>query len=194
MMYSLTDVVKNLLIINVIVFFAVHMLFLQTLGDYFVYYPYDSDGFRPIQIVTHMFNHAHIPHLFFNMLSLFFFGPNVERMWGPRRFLFFYLVCGLGSLLLHITIGGNSAVVGASGAIAGVLLAFAYLFPNAKIMLLIPPIPIKAKYLVAMLLAFDLYMGITNSNTGIAHFAHIGGALAGAGLIFVFKKNPNFMR
>lgn len=193
-MYNLTDVVKNLLIINVIIYFGVKYTFIQNYFEYFRYYPYDSDFFHPVQIVTHMFNHGNEPHLFFNMLALFFFGPNVESIWGPRKFLFFYLACGMGSLILHILLGGNTIVVGASGAISGVLLAFAYLFPNAKIMLLIPPIPMKAKYLVGMLLLADLYLGVTGSRTGIAHFAHLGGALMGAGLIFLFKKNPGFMR
>jgi len=140
-----------------------------------------------------MFNHGNLTHLFFNMMALYFFGPNVERVWGPKKFLFFYLLCGLGSILLHVVLGGGGRVVGASGAISGVLLAFAYLYPNAKVMLLIPPIPMKAKFLVVGLLVIDLYLGITGARTGIAHFAHIGGALMGAGLIFFFRKNPGFM-
>ena len=194
MMYNITDVVKNLLFINAIVFFAVQLPFFNHFAQYFVFFPFGSSNFHPIQIVTHMFNHGNIPHLFFNMLTLFFFGPNVERVWGPRKFLFFYLLCGLGALALHIILGGHSAVVGASGAISGVLLAFAFLFPNAKIMLLIPPIPMKAKYLVGILLMVDLYLGLTGAATGIAHFAHIGGALTGALLILFFRKNANFLR
>ena len=193
-MYNLTDVVKNLLLINAIVFFAIQLPFFNNFYNYFVYFPYESSQFHPIQIVTHMFNHGNIPHLFFNMLTLYFFGPNVERVWGPRRFLLYYLFCGLGALVLHIILGGHSAVVGASGAISGVLLAFAFLFPNAKIMLLIPPIPMKAKYLVAILLGVDLYLGVTSASTGIAHFAHIGGALTGATLIYLYRKNPNLLR
>ena len=126
-------------------------------------------------------------------MTLYFFGPRVEHIWGPKKFLFFYLICGLGADLLHLITGGGPAL-GASGAISGVLLAFAYMYPNAKVMLLIPPIPLKAKYLVLGLLVFDLYLGITNSRTGIAHFAHIGGAVMGVILICLFKKNPNFLR
>ena len=193
-MYSLTDVVKNLLIINAIVFFALTLPFFANYQEFFVLFPFDHPRFHPVQIVTHMFNHGGFGHLFFNMLTLYFFGPNVERVWGPRRFLFFYLVCGLGSVVMHTLFGGGSAVLGASGAISGVLLAFAYLYPDAKVMLLIPPIPLKAKYLVAILLAIDFYLGISGTSTGIAHFAHLGGALIGALLIQIFKKNPDFMR
>lgn len=193
-MYSLTDVVKNLLLINVIVFFALTLPFFNNYYDYFVLFPLDSARFHPVQIITHMFNHGGFGHLFFNMLTLYFFGPNVERVWGPRRFLFYYMMCGLGSVLMHVLFGGGSAVLGASGAISGVLLAFAFLYPDAKVMLLIPPIPIKAKYLVAILLAVDFYLGVSGSATGIAHFAHLGGALIGAILIQMFRKNPGFMR
>ena len=193
-MYSLTDVVKNLLLINAVVFFALTLPFFANYEQYFVLFPLESTRFHPIQIITHMFNHGGIGHLFFNMLTLYFFGPNVERVWGPRRFLFYYLFCGLGSVLLHILFGGGSAVLGASGAISGVLLAFAFLYPNAKVMLLIPPIPLRAKYLVMILLGVDLYLGVTGASTGIAHFAHLGGALIGVVLIQIFRKNPDFMR
>ena len=110
-MYNLTDVVKNLLILNVIVYFGVKYTFINNYAEYFLYFPYDTEIFHPVQIVTHMFNHANEPHLFFNMLALFFFGPNVERIWGPRRFLFFYLACGLGSLFLHILFGGGTQLL-----------------------------------------------------------------------------------
>lgn len=204
-MNNLTDVVKNLLIINVIVFLALNFTFLGGFFNYFVLYPIGSPPFQPIQLVTHMFNHAPINpnlgisssfglmHIFGNMMTLYFFGPSVERIWGPKRFLFFYLACGFGAVIMHLIFGGG-AVLGASGAIAGVMLAFAYLFPNAKVMLLIPPIPMKAKYLVLGLLVMDLYLGLTSSNTGIAHFAHIGGALMGVLLIWFFLKSPGFMR
>ena len=189
MMFNLTDVVKNLLIINVIVYVAVHFLFNQSLSPYFIYFPYDGDSFQPIQIITHMFNHGNEPHLFFNMLTLFFFGPNVESMWGPKKFLFFYFACGLGSLFLHVVLSG-SAAVGASGAISGVMVAFAYLFPEARLF----PIPIKVKYAVPLLLAYDLHLALAGKQIGVAHYAHIGGALTAVLLIYLFRKNPNFMR
>ena len=206
MFRNLTDVVKNLLIINVIIYLFLNFTGLgKNLFDYFVLYPIDSQHFQPVQLITNMFNHAPVNpelgmrgslgymHIFGNMMTLYFFGPRVEHIWGPKKFLFFYLICGLGADLLHLITGGGPAL-GASGAISGVLLAFAYMYPNAKVMLLIPPIPLKAKYLVLGLLVFDLYLGITNSRTGIAHFAHIGGAVMGVILIFLFKKNPNFFR
>ncbi len=205
-MMRLTDVVKNLLIINVIVYLALNFTMLSSFFNYFVLYPLGSEQFQPVQLITSMFNHAPIKpelrwggsiglmHIFGNMLTLSFFGPMLESFWGPKRFLFFYLLCGLGADFFHLFAGGGSPVLGASGAIAGVLLAFAYYNPSARIMLLFPPIPIKAKYLVGGLLLFDLYAGLTSMGTGIAHFAHIGGAVVGAILIFFFKKNPDFLK
>jgi len=204
-MFRLTDVVKNLLIINVIVYIALNFTMLSNFYDYFVLYPLGSEMFQPVQLITSIFNHAPINpelsrggsiglmHIFGNMLTLCFFGPMLESQWGAKKFLLFYLICGLGADFFHLFAGGGSPVLGASGAIAGVLLAFAYYRPGAKIMLLFPPIPIKAKYLVGGLLLFDLYAGVTSMNTGIAHFAHIGGAAVGLLLLFIFKKNPNFL-
>lgn len=197
-MNNLTDVVKNLLIINVIVFLALKLPYFSQWTEYFVYIPFEYSNAHPVGIVSHMFSHMSPTHIFFNMLTLYFFGPNVERVWGPKRFLFFYLLCGLGSIGLHMLVDGGSAL-GASGAISGVLLAFAYLYPEAKVMLLIPPIPMKAKYMVGMLLAVDLYLGLTGTDlfpgvAKIAHFAHLGGAITGALLILLFRKQPTFMR
>ncbi len=205
-MMRLTDVVKNLLIINVIVYLALNFTMLSSFFNYFVLYPLGSDQFQPVQLLTSMFNHAPINpelrwggsiglmHIFGNMLTLCFFGPALENYWGPKRFLLFYLLCGFGADFFHLFAGGGSPVLGASGAIAGVLLGFAYYNPSAKIMLLFPPIPIKAKYLVGGLLLFDLYAGLTSMGTGIAHFAHLGGAMVGAILLFFFKKNPDFLK
>ena len=188
-MYRITDVVKNLIFINAIIFLALQLPLFEAYRHYFILYPVDSTAFRPVQLVTHMFMHGNMGHLFFNMLALFFFGPNVESIWGPKKFLFFYLFCGVGAMVLHILLGGNSSVVGASGAITGVLIAFASLFPNAQVMLLIPPIPMKAKYLVLIILGIDLFFGLSHSSTGIAHFAHLGGALFGFLLIQYWKKS-----
>lgn len=192
---NLTDVVKNLLIINVIVFFgATSMGFDRHL---YLHFPM-SDYFEPYQIVTHMFMHSGVGHLFFNMLSLFFLGPYVERFLGSKRFLILYLVSGFGAVLAHMGVDYYQylegtlqlvPVVGASGAVYGVLLAFAYLFPDVKLMLMIPPIPVKAKYLALGLIAYDLYNGVLRSATGIAHFAHLGGALTGIILVIIWKQN-----
>jgi len=130
------------------------------------------------------------------MLGLFFLGPMVERALGSKDFLKLYLLAAMGALLTHIGVDyydylqsgipSNRGVVGASGAIYGVVIAFATLFPNTKLMLLFPPIPIKAKYLAAAYIAFDLYNGVMRTNTGTAHFAHLGGALTGFLLVRYF--------
>lgn len=196
-MGRLTDVVKHLLIINVIVFVAFGIIFSQY-ARYLYLYPNES-LFEPYQIVSHMFMHGGIQHILFNMLSLFFLGPMVENALGPKKFLIFYLICGMGSMLLHLALvytgflSSTTAVVGASGAIMGVFIAFAVLYPDVKLMLIFPPIPIKAKYLMLGLIAFDLFSGVSGLNTGIAHFAHLGGAITGFILMVMWKK-VSFLR
>ena len=187
MLQNITPVIKNLLIINVIVFFGATSLS-QMMPDLAMYFPL-SERFSPYQILTHFFMHGDTQHLIYNMLGLFFLGPMVERTLGSKDFLKLYLFAALGALVAHLGVDyyqylqsgivSNRGVVGASGAIYGVVIAFATLFPNTKLMLLFPPIPIKAKYLGAAYIAFDLYNGFMGSNTGIAHFAHLGGALTG---------------
>ncbi len=189
-MNNLTEVVKQLIIINAILFFGTNLPMLSQFREYFILFPPQTQYFKPIQLVTHMFMHADMGHLFFNMLTLYFFGPMIERLWGSKKFLVYYLACGFGAMILHLLIGGNAPVLGASGAISGVVLAFAVLFPNARIMLLIPPIPMKAKHMVLIFLGIDLFMGLSNYNTGIAHFAHLGGALFGFLLIMIWRKFP----
>ncbi|MDX1407062.1 MAG: rhomboid family intramembrane serine protease [Saprospiraceae bacterium] len=206
-MPRVTEVVKHLLIINVIIYFGAQLLL--GAGESRIlslYYP-ESDFFRPFQFVTHMFMHADLNHLLFNMLTLFFLGPFVEMALGAKRFLTLYFVAGFGAMLLHLVVwnlelgaldpaqfqylmerGVDARVVGASGAIYGVLIAFAAMFPDVKLMLLIPPIPIKAKYLALGLIAFDLFSGISRMQTGVAHFAHLGGALFGFLLILYWRK------
>ena len=189
-MNNLTEVVKQLIIINVIIFIGTSLPMLANLRNYFILFPPSTSYFKPIQLVTHMFMHADMGHLFFNMFALYFFGPMTERVWGAKKFLVFYLLCGAGAMGLHLLIGGGSPVLGASGAISGVVLAFAMLFPNAKVMLLIPPIPMKAKHMVLVFLGIDLFLGLSSYNTGIAHFAHLGGALFGFLLILFWRKFP----
>lgn len=232
-MNKFTGVVRHLVIINVIIFFAAKGLeisypMIQEILPLF--FP-KSDHFIPSQIVTHMFMHGGIPHLAFNMLTLFFLGPYVEQYLGAKKFLIFYLFAGFGAMFTHMTIDyiqylsiadqidantyamvkeqgralfmsgqnwtGNTGtlngilnrpVVGASGAIYGVLVAFATFFPNTKLMLLFPPIPIKAKYLALGLIAFDLFAGVSGQSTGIAHFAHLGGAIFGFLLILFWRS------
>ena len=198
-MGNLTEAIKHLLIINILMYFGTVALMGDSRVILAMYYP-ASDFFRPYQIVTHMFMHADLGHLAFNMLTLFFLGTWVERVWGTRRFVFFYLFSGLGAALTHllfmyyevnylgVTSAINIPVLGASGAVYGVLVAFAVLFPNHRLMLLFPPIPIKAKYLALGLIAIDLFSGLSNTGSNIAHFAHLGGALFGYLLIRYWYK------
>ncbi|TVQ49135.1 MAG: rhomboid family intramembrane serine protease [Saprospirales bacterium] len=222
-MYRVTDVVKHLLILN-IGLFVVTIFFMsdpaattmnRLVGGQLaelshwgrlqlaMFFP-ASDFFRPYQIITHMFMHSGIAHLFFNMFVLFMFGPPLETLWGPKRFLFFYFFCGFGALLLHLFVkyleiyhfGGpiweiNIPMLGASGAIFGLLLGFGVKFPETRLMLLIPPIPIKAKYFVVFLVVLELFLGISRMSSGIAHFAHLGGALFGFLLILYWSKFPS---
>ena len=193
-MYRITEVVKNLIFINAIIFLCLQLPFFESFRNYFILYPTSTPFFKPVQMITHMFNHGNMSHLFFNMLALFFFGPSVEDIWGPKKFLLYYFICGVGSMVLHMLIGSNSPVLGASGAISGVLVAFAFLYPDRQVMLLIPPIPMKAKYLVIGILAIDLYFGLSHQYTGIAHFAHLGGALFGAVAILYWRNRGQLYR
>ena len=191
-MQNLTETVKHLLIINVLVFMGVNTFLddAQALRYFALFYP-ESPLFQPWQLVTHMFMHGSLTHLLFNMMSLFFIGPLMENTLGTKRFLLFYFVCGIGGALLHIVFNYYQLhflqdidvlripAVGASGAINGLFIGLAYLFPNIEMMLMFIPVPIKAKYLAIGLLIYDLFSGISGMNSGIAHFAHLGGALFG---------------
>ncbi len=184
----ITDVVKNLLILNVIIFFVVRfnlIPFIPGLENYFWMKPI-GQGFEPYQIATHMFMHGGEQHLLFNMLMLFFIGPAVEQTLGPKRFLLLYIIAGVSSAFLHLLIS-NGKVVGASGAIYGILVAFATMFPNLKMMVFPIPFEIKAKYLVGAYVVYDLYTGLTGYDDNIAHFAHIGGAIAGFVMIYFWN-------
>lgn len=194
-MPRITDVVKNLLIINVLVYFISVFFFPQYAGMLAMYPPF-SEGFQPFQVVSHMFMHASPMHLFFNMFGLYMFGTALEQYWGPKRFLSYYLICGFGALACHLIymyiMGSSNPVVGASGAIYGLLLGFGMQFPNMRIMLLIPPIPMKAKYFVLIFAAIELYLGFSGRNTNVAHFAHLGGALTGLILILIWRAGGTF--
>lgn len=184
----ITDVVKNLLILNVIIFFVVRydlIPFIPGLIKYFVMQPI-GQGFEPYQIATHMFMHGDERHLLFNMLMLFFIGPAVEQTLGPKRFLLLYIIAGVSSAFLHLLIS-DEKVVGASGALYGILVAFATMFPNMKMIIFPIPFEVKAKYLVGAYVVYDLYTGLTGYNDNIAHFAHIGGAIAGFVMIYFWN-------
>ncbi len=204
--YQLTDVVKNLMLINVVMYVGSMLVGSGALGFRIdpgvlaLHYPGSAD-FKPFQIITHMFMHdqAGIMHIAFNMFSLFMFGPPIEQRLGPKRFFFYYIACGFGAFLLHLavlyveinhlgTASPNAAMWGASGAIFGLLAAFGMLYPNQKVMLLIPPIPMKAKYFVLLFGVIELYGGVRGYGSNIAHFAHLGGAICGALFILYWKK------
>ena len=254
-MYRISPIVKNLLIINVLLFLATYMLGMQFNFDLTrllaLYYP-GSDYFQPYQFITYMFMHGGVAHIFFNMYLLWLFGTAIENAWGGKRFLFYYLFTGIGAAVLHMLVnyfihsnmeaaittfthapspelfkqfveahkgyfnqnvydfihqwsmtpdnsgyvatalenmhrvyqtGINIPTVGASGAVFGILLAFGMMYPNTRLMLLIPPIPIKAKWLVIGYGALELFLGFAQPGSNIAHFAHLGGMLFGYILI-----------
>src|SRR5665647_616877 len=186
-----TPVVLNLIIINVIVFVA-QMVFDSTFGltNILALYSYNNGLFEPYQLVTHMFAHGGFMHILFNMYALWMFGSVLERVWGPKKFLIFYLVCGLAAGLAQMfTMDLMGSAVGASGAIMGLLAAFAYLFPNVEFYILPFPFPIKAKYMVAIYAAIDLFGGLhPGAADNIAHFAHLGGLVMGFILVIIWGK------
>lgn len=177
--------VKHLLIINVIFFVALSTSGIgQFLFQYGALWPLGSGLFQPWQLISYMFLHGGFMHIFFNLFALWMFGQSIENYWGTKRFTYFYFLTGVGAALLHMVIGGGGApTIGASGAVYGILLAFGMMFPNREIMLLFPPIPMKAKYFVAIFGVIELISGISRTNTGVAHFAHLGGMLVGFILI-----------
>lgn len=236
--FGLPPVVKNIIMINVLMllaYYAAGSVFDVNLNAILGLYFPKSEHFMPMQIVTHIFMHGGLWHLFFNMYALFIFGQILEASWGPKRFFIYYMVCGLGAALTHeiviavqyynlaeildpeqmqrvIEDGSalfnegkvftnehmkelqlllNTPTVGASGAVFGILLAFGVLFPNTQLMLLIPPMPIKAKYFVLIYGAIELYLAVTQPGSNIAHAAHLGGMLFGYLLIRYWRKTTH---
>lgn len=265
-MMKMTDTVKQLVIINVIFYLASNTIAIAANDLLSIHFPL-SDHFHWWQPLTHMFMHAEMPnlmHIFFNMFGLIMFGSALEHFWGWKKFLFFYISCGLGAALIHMgmeyyefqkilestadlqlsnetihqiinvpfrdgnmysgqklaenikpileplgkyellndinfkalfdaSIIADGRAVGASGALYGIIVAFAFMFPNAELMLLFLPIPIKAKYFVPVLVLGDLFMGLKGDSIfgggGIAHFAHVGGAVTGLIMMWIWKKN-----
>ncbi len=257
-MFNLTPMVKNLLIINVVIFLLASLVsidLVQLMGLRYIF----ADTFRPYQFVSYMWMHGGFGHLFGNMFAVLIFGPMLERVWGSKKFLIFYLVTGIGAGVLYAAINfyeinqvqrasetyiqnpdpeafnyfitehaprfynrlfdfineyaeepengdyiaeskvianqiyqsqANIPMVGASGAVFGILMAFAMLFPNTQLFLLFPPIPIKAKYLVMFYGAYELYSEINRSvGDNVAHFAHLGGMLIAYLLLKYWQRN-----
>lgn len=228
---ALTPAVKNLLIINVLVFAASFVLgqrgfdLEQNFGLHFIL----SDQFRPWQFVTYMFLHGCLEHIFFNMFALWMFGCLIERTQGTKRFLIYYFVCGIGAGIcqeiaqtIHYSMLNTMMVpdglggmvdcvlldgypqpvmlssylatwncVGASGAIYGILLAFAMYYPNERMFIIPIPFPIKAKYMVLGYTVIELMSVVTRANDGVAHMAHLGGMIFGALLIIYWRRRDN---
>ena len=200
-------VTRNLLYLNLIMFVAslINPTFMQ--DTFAMAYPLAQD-FRWWQPLTHMFMHANFMHIFFNMYTLVMFGMVVERALGTKKFLYFYFITGLGAVAFHTFVewleikymGGSlnaamyTPMVGASGALYGVLVAFAMLYPEAKLTLIFPPITLNAKWWVIIFIVIELLTGITGTRVGVAHFAHLGGALFGWLLIRYWKKSGQLYR
>ena len=217
----LPTVVKNLLIINVIFFlatWAAEVAWHIDLADYLGLHYIGASDFRPFQFVTYMFMHGSFAHLFFNMFALWMFGGVIERVWGPKKFIFYYIVCGVGAGLIQelvqyaeYSIQGMAAyqyveaggvrmttdayinlwtTIGASGAVYGILLAFGMLFPNERLFIIPFPFPIKAKWLIVGYVAIELFSAMTGPGDGVAHMAHLGGMLFGFLLIRHWQHHP----
>mgnify|MGYP000840063757 FL=1 len=193
--FQTPPVVKNLIIINVLVYMATALLpvgneIIRFCALWFGASPFGE--FHSYQFVTYMFLHASLEHLFFNMFALWMFGRTLEYELGSKRFLIYYMVCGVGAALIQLAtayLTGEMPIqlVGASGAVMGLLLAFGVMHPNAVIMLLIPPIPMKAKWFVIIYAVIELFLGWRGVGN-VAHFAHVGGMLWGFLLLHWWKR------
>ena len=206
---QIPTVTKNLVAINILMFIATLVNENFMVANFAMFYP-ASPFFKPWQILTHMFMHGGFWHIFFNMYSLLMFGSILERSLGTKKYLIFYFVTGLGAAALHTGVEWLQARVfiangiaqayqqllvtptlGASGAIYGVLIGFAMLYPQARLTLIFPPIPMTAKWLVIIFAAIELFSGINGIQDGVAHFAHLGGMIFGWLLIRWWRKQGN---
>jgi membrane associated rhomboid family serine protease len=213
---SLPPVIKNLLIINGLVWLAQQTISGESFSieQTFALHYVQSDFYRPWQFISYMFLHdpGNFFHLLFNMFALWMFGSTLENLWGAKRFLLFYLICGFGAGLVQMAalwvdvnqvtkafaLGQagaedvwrtiNSQTLGASGAVMGIFAAFAYTFPNTQLFIIPFPFPIKAKWAMVGLIALDLFGGFSSRSSGVAHFAHVGGALIGIILLMLWNK------
>jgi rhomboid-like protein len=189
-MFQSSQTVKQLFWANVAIFVIGYILELVGVPFYQTFALFPQEGFQYHQLITHQFLHGGLVHILFNMLALVSIGPQVEDHLGRKRFIIFYLLCGLGSAFLHMfMINSSIPMVGASGAIYGLLLMFAILNPNEKLYFF-GIIGMRAKYLVGVLFGVEVLLGFFSQSDGIGHFAHIGGGLTGILLYFVNKKFP----
>ena len=168
----------------------------QQLAALFALWPLGSPEFQPWQLITYAFLHGSLAHIFFNMFALFMFGRALEIYWGGRRLVIFYLVCVLTAALTQLAAqrgaGVTEEVIGASGGIFGILLAFAWYFPRQRIILLFPPIPMPAWLFVTLYGLLELFFGVTGTEAGVAHFAHLGGMAGGALCILYWRLRRRF--
>ena len=184
-MFSLPPVTQALIVVNGVAF-LLELLLGDAFLDPLALWPLSSQ-FLPWQLITYAFLHAGFAHLLFNMLGVYMFGADLERVWGPRRFLNYYLVCVISAALTQLLVSGMTGAyyptIGASGAVFGLLLAFATMFPQRMIMPLFPPIPMRAPVFAAVYGVLELVLGVTGTQAGVAHFAHLGGMAGGFLLI-----------
>ena len=189
----------HLIIINVIVYLGIMINERFMVSTFALFYP-GTPWFKIWQPISYMFMHGGFWHLFFNMYSLFIFGMAVEKILGTKRYLILYFLCGLGAAAAQLGVQAldpaiqGVPTVGASGCIYGVIIAFAMIFPQAQLTLLVPPVTLSAKWMAIIFIGIELFTGVTGTNQGVAHFAHLGGALVGFLLIWWWykrRKNNN---
>ena len=220
-MNNIPSMTKNLLVINILAFMATWVLknsgvdLNALLGLHF----FKASDFRVYQFVTYMFLHGGFTHILFNMFALWMFGSVIERVWGPKKFLFYYIVCGVGAGIVqemvqygsyvyqgladyqYVNMGGTQismdsyinlwTTIGASGAVYGILLAFGMIFPNERLFIIPFPFAIKAKWLIVGYIAIELFSAMSGPGDGVAHMAHLGGMLFGFLLIRYWQKHPD---
>ncbi len=220
-MNNIPTMTKNLLVINILAFLATQVMQMRgidltsLLGLHF----FMASDFYVYQFLTYMFLHGGFTHILFNMFALWMFGSVIERVWGPKKFLFYYIVCGVGAGLMqelvqyadysiqgfaayeYVNVNGMRittdsyinlwTTIGASGAVYGILLAFGMIFPNERLFIIPFPFPIKAKWLIVGYIAIELFSAMSSSGDGVAHMAHLGGMLFGFLLIRYWQKHPD---
>jgi|SRR5215469_1876632 len=194
---SLPPATRTLIIINFAVFLLQQVPGVgQTIEGLFALWPLGSGLFHPWQLITYAFLHGGWAHILFNMFALYMFGGALERYWGGRRLILFYLVCCFTAALTQLAVqypaGSTEPVLGASGGIFGILLAFAWYFPSQRIILLFPPIPMPAWLFVTLYGLLELFLGVSGREPGVAHFAHLGGMLGGALAILYWRARHRF--
>ena len=191
---------SQLIILNVLMFVGTYIVLGDSGRMILMAFMPGSPHFQPWQIITHMFMHGSVMHIAFNMLGIYMFGSMVEMVWGPQRFLMYYFICGIGAWAMHLgfewwdmtQLGLDPKdappMLGASGAVFGIMVAFAYNFPEQEIRLMFPPIAMRAKFFVPIMAVLELVYGVQHVGTGIAHFAHLGGALVGFIVLLIWNK------